>query len=69
MKARAETGRAVTQAVRHRPFTEEARISPSPVHAIFVVDRVALGQVFLRVIRFLLLLSFHQSSIIIHSGD
>jgi hypothetical protein len=40
-------GRAMAQAVSHRPLTAEARFrSRVCVHVGFVVDKVALGQVF-----------------------
>jgi hypothetical protein len=44
----------MAQAVSRRPFTAEARVrsDPGSVHVGFVVDKVALGQVFLRVLRF-----------------
>jgi hypothetical protein len=43
----------MAQAVSRRPPTAEARIrSLESVHVGFVVDKVALGQVFLRVPRF-----------------
>jgi hypothetical protein len=54
MKAKNETriaaaeGRAVTQAVSRRPLPAAARVNPLG----FVVDKVAPGQVFLRVLRF-----------------
>jgi hypothetical protein len=42
------TGRAMAQAVSRRPLTTEARVrSQVQVHVRFVVDKVALGQVFL----------------------
>ena len=41
--------------VNHRfltwPLTAKARFNPRQVHLIFVVDTVALGQVFLRVLQ------------------
>jgi hypothetical protein len=45
-------GRAMAQAVSHRPLTAAAwvRAQVNPVE--FVVDKVALGQVFLRALRF-----------------
>jgi hypothetical protein len=46
------TDRAVAQAVSRRPLTAEARVRPESVHVGFVVDKVALGQVFPRVLRF-----------------
>jgi hypothetical protein len=42
-------GRAMAQAVSRRPSTAEG---PGSVHVGFVVDKMALGQVFLRVLRF-----------------
>jgi hypothetical protein len=43
----------MAQAVNRRPLTTEARGSvPGQVHVRFVVDKVALGQVFLRVVGF-----------------
>jgi hypothetical protein len=45
-------GRAMVQAVSRRPLTAKAREHPSPVLVGFVVDKVVLGQVFLRVHRF-----------------
>jgi hypothetical protein len=42
-------GRAMTQVVSRRPSTAEVQIR---VHVGFVVGKVALGQVFLRVLRF-----------------
>jgi hypothetical protein len=48
------------QAVSRRPLTAEARVRS---HVRFVVDKVALGQVFLRVRRFPLSVLFHRCSI------
>jgi hypothetical protein len=42
----------MTQAVSHRPLTAEARFDTGLVHLEFVVDKVALGQVFSPVFRF-----------------
>jgi hypothetical protein len=43
----------MAQAVSRRPLTTEARGSvPGQIHVKFVVDKVALGQVFLRVVGF-----------------
>jgi hypothetical protein len=50
------------QAVSCRPLTAETGFTPGSVHVGFVVDKVALGQAFLRVLRFLLSISFHYSS-------
>ena len=41
----------MVQAVTRRPLTAKAREHPSPVRVGFVVDKVALEQVFLRVHR------------------
>jgi hypothetical protein len=57
-------GRAMAQAVSRRPLTTETRGSvPGQVHVRIVVDKVALGQVFLRVVGFFLSISFHWCSI------
>jgi hypothetical protein len=54
----------MAQAVSRRPLTTKARGSvPGHVHVRFVVDKVALGQVFLRVVGFPLSISFHWCSI------
>jgi hypothetical protein len=54
----------MAQAVSRRPLTTEARGSvPGQVHVKFVVDKVALGQVFPRVVGFLLSISCHWCSI------
>jgi hypothetical protein len=42
----------MVQAVSRWPLTTEARVDPGSVHVGFVVDKVALGQVFPRVLRF-----------------
>jgi hypothetical protein len=55
-------GRIMAQAVSRRPFTGEARVRAMLIHVGFVVDRVALGQVFLRVLRFPWSISFHRRS-------
>jgi len=44
--------RAVTQEVRRRPLTAEVRLQTRPVYVVFVVDRVIVGQVFIRAFRF-----------------
>jgi hypothetical protein len=41
----------MAQAVSRRPLTAEARFDFGSVHVGFVVDKVALGQVFPRVLR------------------
>jgi hypothetical protein len=43
---------ATPLAVSHQPPTTEARSSFRPVHVRFVVDKAAMGQVFLRGLRF-----------------
>ena len=45
-------GHAIIQAVTHRPLTAEARRGLRPVLLRFIVDKVALAQVFLRVLWF-----------------
>jgi hypothetical protein len=61
---KSDKGRAMAQAVIRRPVTTEARGSvPGQVHVRFVVDKVALGQVFLRVVGFPLSILFHWCSI------
>jgi hypothetical protein len=52
VSSRCQRGRAMAQAVSHRPLTAEARFDPGSVHVGFVVDKVALGQVFPRVLWF-----------------
>jgi hypothetical protein len=47
-----EKGCAMAQAVSWRPLTVEAQVHAQVVHVEFVVDKVALGQVFLRVLWF-----------------
>jgi hypothetical protein len=42
----------MAQAVSRRPLTAEARVDPGSVPVGFVVDKVALGQVFPRVLLF-----------------
>ena len=43
---RRKSGRAMAQAVSRRPLKAEARFDPGSIHVGFVVDKVALGQVF-----------------------
>jgi hypothetical protein len=45
-------GRAMAQVVSHRPLTAKVRVPDRSIHVGFVVDKVALGQVSLRVLRF-----------------
>jgi hypothetical protein len=49
------------QVVSRRPLTAEARLRARVNHVGFVVDKVALGQVFLRVLRFTL--SIYHSNV------
>jgi hypothetical protein len=42
----------MAQVVSRRPLTAEARVRAGSIHVWFVVDNVALGQVFLGVLRF-----------------
>jgi hypothetical protein len=54
----------MAQAVSHRPLT-----APGSIHVGFVVDKVALGQVFLRVL-YPVNISFHRRSPnLYHLGD
>jgi hypothetical protein len=55
-------GRAMAQAVSRRPLTAEPRVRDRSVHVGFMVDRVAVGQVCLRVLRFPPSVSFHGGS-------
>jgi hypothetical protein len=57
-----DTGHAVAQAVSRRPLTAVAGFAFGSVHVGFVMEKVALGQVFLRVLLFSLPVSFHRSS-------
>jgi hypothetical protein len=45
------TGCALAQVVSRQPVATEARVRPRVSPVRFVVDRVALGQVFVRVLR------------------
>jgi hypothetical protein len=45
-------GHAMAQVVSRRPLTAETGFAPGSIHVTFVVDKVSLGQVFLRVLRF-----------------
>jgi hypothetical protein len=60
----------MAQAVSRRPLTAEARVSARVNPCGICGDKVALGQVFHRVLRFLPSISFHCGSILIyHLGD
>jgi hypothetical protein len=50
----------MTQAVSHRSLTSEARVRAPVSPGGILVDKVAPGQVFVRVLRFTLLVSFHR---------
>jgi hypothetical protein len=52
---------AMAQVVSHRPQTAEARVCA--VHVGFVVDKLALGQVFSELFSFSLSVSFHHGSL------
>ena len=57
-------GRAMTQAVSRRPLTAEATGSIlGQVHVGFVVDKMALGQVFYEYFGFPVSVLFHRCSI------
>jgi hypothetical protein len=45
-------GRAMAQAVNRRLSPRRPSFDPGPAHVVFVVNKVALGQVFPRVFRF-----------------
>jgi hypothetical protein len=45
-------GILLAQVINRRPLTAEARVRARVVNVGFVVDKVALGQVFLQVLRF-----------------
>jgi hypothetical protein len=53
-------GRAIAQAVSRRLPTTAARVEPRSGHMGFVVDKVALGQIFSQYFRFPCQFSFHQ---------
>jgi len=42
----------------------EAGFNPRQLHMVLVVDKLALRQVFMQILQFLLSVSFHQYSII-----
>jgi hypothetical protein len=53
----------MAQVVGRMPLTAEARVRPESIHVGFMVDKVALGQVFLRVLRFCAVnIPFHRRS-------
>jgi hypothetical protein len=57
-----QEGRGIAQAVSRLPLTTEARFLPGSVYEGLVVESVALGHVFLRVLRVSLSISFHRGS-------
>jgi hypothetical protein len=61
----------VSQAVSRWPLTAEARICIQTVHVGFVVDKVALGQVLLRFLRYspVSIISPSFSMLIYHLGN
>jgi hypothetical protein len=63
-------GHAITQVLRRRLLTAEARVCAQVIPVDFMVDRVAFGQVFLAFLR-IHLLSFHSCSIfnLVSSGE
>jgi hypothetical protein len=58
-----DSGCLMAYAVSRRPLTTEARFDPSVVYVGFGVDKVAVGQVSHRLLRFSLSVSFHRRSI------
>jgi hypothetical protein len=58
-----KSGRAMSQAVIRRPLAAETRVRSRVLHVGFVVDKVALGQVFSEYFGFLLSIPFHRCSI------
>jgi hypothetical protein len=53
----------MVQAVSRRPLIPDARVRTGSVHVGFVVDKLVLGLVSLRVLLFLLSISFHHGSL------
>jgi len=49
-------------------FFVDKQLDPSPVHVGYVVNKVALGQKFLRVLPFSLSVSLHQCSVLFYSS-
>lgn len=54
--------------VCHWPLTTEPRFDPTSSNVIYVINKVALLQVILQVLWFLLLIYFHQCFKLIHSS-
>jgi hypothetical protein len=60
----------MAQVASHRPLAAEVRVRAWSIHVGFVMDKVALGQVFLRVLRFSPVnISFHRRSPNSYPGD
>jgi hypothetical protein len=59
-------GNAIAQAVSCRLLASETRVRARSVHVGFVVDKVSLGQVSVRVLRFPLSVALHRCSILTH---
>jgi hypothetical protein len=61
-------GDAMAQVVSHQPLTTKAWVKFEALHVCFVVDELALGQVFLQILRFfrvsIIPLTFHTHSFI-----
>jgi hypothetical protein len=55
-------GRGMANAASRRPLTAKVQVRTGSIHIGFVVDKVALGQVFRRVLRFFLSILFHRGS-------
>jgi hypothetical protein len=58
-------GHMVAQAVSHSLSWRRLRFVPVAVHMKFMVNKVALGQVFMQILKFFPILSFHQCSILL----
>jgi hypothetical protein len=61
----------MAQAVSRRPLTVEAKFASGSVHVGFVVDKVALGEVFPKVLQFypVKCISLRLSRCIYHQAD
>jgi hypothetical protein len=58
--------RAMAQVVSRRPLSAEARVCAWSVHVECMVDKVAMGNTFLHVLRLSLSISFHRFSPLSH---
>jgi hypothetical protein len=67
------TARAIAQVISHRLLTAEARVRSRKVHVGCVVDKVALGQISLRGLRFPSVSTIYRCSkftqVCYHVGD